>query len=522
MNRLNIINIIDNSTPRCVIYEIFQSLCFRTDTNNVSDDYINKIIYKIGVSHIDLDNENNIARFVSNAAVCWSKDKLNLALNHLMKFYGNDSVPIVTINSKIGPKTNLLPYSLDSCLLYKACRYNNIPTNRETTIYQMYFMLIDSEKAYDIIQDNIVDEIVSDLDIEDSNEYFQYLLKSDCKDNIDKLFLNEPEEIIENYCPNYIDSKIMDDPKDILKLYFDKEIDLWAKREGYLDNKETPKKYLLKLSDTYHIYKGIHPIYIKNNENPRTCIDLEDIYPNNIDLFDFYTFGILSNPKTLCVLHIDELIEFFKQVKFLVSPNDINVKLSESALIKLFNEQNESLNKIIEEIKLESNNNKAKESIKAINNLDLNNKQLIRYFFIILKDLVFYMRGWGVSNNTNDPLKSRHTNIKDEDFGILERNVALAYSKIRCCLKDMSQKVTLIIENLPLLFMMRDGNNLEFAPMKRNVTILERLNVVFEDVDDENSCIRTSSSLLAYSIYYYVKNCFNEELFDINKLDLIL
>jgi len=148
LNRLSIIGLIDRTIPKCVFLQILTS--HGIDYTGVDPDniyyfsYLLMDLYDKPLKKVTSKGANvyHIARFI-NPNVIWSKDNLIKAFNHLMSFTDKESFKQFNIcgYSETGWKTEDLPYSYDSTILYAYCKHLGLTTHWETTNLDMFRLI---------------------------------------------------------------------------------------------------------------------------------------------------------------------------------------------------------------------------------------------------------------------------------------------------------------------------------------------------------------------------------------------
>lgn len=149
LSRLLITGNISNGAPLCVLLEIADAHGISYDDEILDDpEFINILVYNIyleskNIPNIKypitrLDDWKYLARFV-NKHISWRQDKLIAAYEYLIKFMNDDNVlDKIPINFTYGLQTSENLYSVNSCVLYKICRFHNINITSKTKMDQMY------------------------------------------------------------------------------------------------------------------------------------------------------------------------------------------------------------------------------------------------------------------------------------------------------------------------------------------------------------------------------------------------
>lgn len=153
LSRLNIIGQITSETPKCVIYEVAESLSYEIARDEERDSYCEMVIDKIKekqLEDLEIDENNNFSKedaakiivFVSGThRDGWTFSNLKLAFKHLQT-YSIDRIPEIPSNNfHYGAKSSQFPLNYDACILYRICTYNNIKTTRNMTLEQLAYLV---------------------------------------------------------------------------------------------------------------------------------------------------------------------------------------------------------------------------------------------------------------------------------------------------------------------------------------------------------------------------------------------
>jgi len=144
LNRLDITGTLDETTPFCVVKEIFQAHNLSIAKFNEKDMKFSQLQIEISklnsyrpiVLFGDLnENIRYIATFVNSECKTWTRKSLIKAYNHLLNFPRDD--PSIFQNIKYSQKDNDSWDSFNACMLYSLCRKYHIETHCETTPFQM-------------------------------------------------------------------------------------------------------------------------------------------------------------------------------------------------------------------------------------------------------------------------------------------------------------------------------------------------------------------------------------------------
>jgi len=146
LSRLLITENIDENIPNCVIYEIAEAHLIKiNNTDNIKE--IINTINKLSIINVNKpyksEDYRKIASFV-NCHTTWKIKPLIESFEFLIKFYDKESIMTLpdSNNFKYGLQTPEYPYSYNACVLYKYCKYLNIPINNKTNIHDMWISIL--------------------------------------------------------------------------------------------------------------------------------------------------------------------------------------------------------------------------------------------------------------------------------------------------------------------------------------------------------------------------------------------
>lgn len=291
------------------------------------------------------------------------------------------------------------------------------------------------------------------------------------------------------------------DPDIPLYAYGDK-IEAVLKNEGFTQveieaNGPTALSQLISVENNF--YTVFKEDVLESKETPFYCHKIEEC-----DYSSLLGYGIVK--KKLSVLTVEELVDFFKNKLAFVNPFNKDEKLSERCINKLYSLHFKELKDVIDHIKRidRQHNNIVKQVIRH------KDKKKVITCLTNLLHLSFYMRGW---EGKEEEIPLINTEVKDQntvDFRVTEA--------INIFLDSVKEVNT--VGNLPLMHY--ENNNYTTSNDKeKGLTIMQRINIVRNDNDNVNSCIRLSSNWLLSSAYYYLTLMNEKPDFDINKMRII-
>jgi len=128
LSRLDITGEIDSNTPKIVLEEICKAHSINS-IYRITKSKKNKILVSKDYSN---NNLRIIAKYVNSECKNWRRSSLLKAFNFLQ------NIDSFTKSQKrftftYGPQTHEDPESLNSCVLYRLCKYYSLSTNFETT-----------------------------------------------------------------------------------------------------------------------------------------------------------------------------------------------------------------------------------------------------------------------------------------------------------------------------------------------------------------------------------------------------
>lgn len=146
LSRLNIVGLLTEKTPNCVICQVASSFGYTVDLETTNLAYVDKIIKTINTSVVQMVNRTNpdpmeaglIRRFINvDTSVKWNLSSLKQAFEHLIMYYSGNTIPPPESDFIAGFKTPDNPTAYDPCILYAICQANRINTNFFTTFEQL-------------------------------------------------------------------------------------------------------------------------------------------------------------------------------------------------------------------------------------------------------------------------------------------------------------------------------------------------------------------------------------------------
>lgn len=583
IRRLTRAKTIDENTPCIVILEMMRSMGYKTEKNPSSpDDYfdrltifVNDFVSKGGGDSIDIDpvslfptstseiNLSNAARYVNaDSSTIWPVENLNKAFFHLMTFDPSN----IDVDFRIGKKTPECPNNYDACMLYEVCRNRELSTNRNMDLTDME-NLIRGKNGEEPLEGICNDFFNSDMRKVffkrfvpiSRNEIIAFVL---CKYGLNIYYASdltgEYEYIqglnsLEHYIPR--DKKLLKLFKrdrrwirhndkfwtpQLLESYSNISLHDMAEDEGITDGDlQDPKAALRSLSDSTHIYIGIHPMYsgkmetytqynIKSYDDAQLCGDI------------IMTIGKTGSPKSLFLITLSELVSHFSSTCMFLVPDDRNYYFSWSAINKLkrycereienmaeigtsiIDKPVTNMKNIISNIEIMDNGlGKHIEKINRLSNFDKNH---IRKYLTYILELAYYMRGWKVDGNEAPPLRSENTLTSENSFKEVEKNYNEQFCRVNDFYNTLIPEITDIIDGILLVTIKNcDGETLFTNVNNPEVgkTLMDKLIIITQN-DNDNACIRLSSNYILYTVYYYYRECFDgEELFDVREVGTI-
>jgi hypothetical protein len=569
LSRLKITGTLDTSTPIDVILEIAD--VHNIDTVNCTDiqmliDEINKEDVPTLEGVIKKEDYVKIAKFV-NSDVDWNLQELQTAYNFLKSFENPKEFQDITPSFICEPQTMENLNSLNSSVVYAACRHFDIELNINDSIDDMCNELRIYLSNKEIILESIVNKLI-DLEIPDLIKLKLQLIQSN-KSKIKNTRLKkkfkvtyddlkvagnkfntyyptksaiseyEPENITEAVAIAYIyynaDITETSDPMVIVNqlqqnkcklklnsrfninfpycLYSSDNLNNLLLHEGYLSHElmdlENIQKYELigtiSISNTFH--QGILKPCI-NKETLKDLIKIEDL-PVHLAVSygcnEYYIFTYL------------ELYEHFNSTKILTHPitketlNDIEIRklvyLCDSVSIQNKNDIN-----LVESI--EDKNTKAKllELLRILGNNDTDN---------IIKILLSKINEdqTGMNREIIEKIFTLLTKLAmnmrgwndQEDYPIeqsFQLDAIIIEERVGRTLHELdiySNNFQEIVELIYKLPLVKyyQGNYIQ-STQETGLTIKDRINIIKNKQDDESSCIRLSSNYILATIY---KNC---------------
>lgn len=577
LDKIKSINGFDMTTPKVVIIEI--ACCHGIEIKGInliqstSDDFLFFQKLKFEIDNMKKEEINTsfcdwskLARFI-NPKCLWNRTSLNKAYTHF-KIISNMNLEEFIQNNNFNFKnqTNDYPDSICTTLLYRFCKLANLSFSFNSSFEELRekFLLYISQEDYllSLFKSKINKKLIKSQMI---NFLFDNNLMKAEKDETEISFdtlseyykiINDKNQLRLNLNPkvksgavalaalNYnLDISLSEDP--ILeynyistnngKSFYDTElIKIHSRCEEHLNLRFTfnpifPKDYYkceqlaqyygyskieTQMSDPYELlkaahvsetfYRGISP---KNGEN-YTSIDL--IPFSELEKNDTFSFGILGE-KTY-VFSKQELINHFNFHKRFLSPIDYNIMINKYSIRKLKNLLNKD-----DELRI------ILQYIETLSEIDDNVRNFIKKYnsdcYPVLKNflhLSMYMRGWKGGKSAY-PLTSKKTSVTVDKTLELELDVNNAFEKFY----DSVEKCELgeAFLNLPL-YKYCDQHFYKNENSEEGLTIGERLDIIKKgkETDNNNSCIRASSNILAQTIHKYFLLLKLPAPFEINKL----
>lgn len=274
---------------------------------------------------------------------------------------------------------------------------------------------------------------------------------------------------------------------------------------------DAPEEY----PDKTWIYQGIHPLASHVNY---TIFNAEDV--DDVDYDDLITIGELNKPKDLFIMTFDELFEFLDKCKIFLLPNTTSSLMDDDLLNEIGRlavaAKFDKLPRLISHIKTQmkrSNGYKEK-----FDDLEFESKELVCKFLKDCGDLGYLSRGW--TGDDTLPLEVKDTqSLPDEFDGISDRCSSKMFEILNTYSADH------FISSLPLKTCLISGDGqrvfVNVANDDVGLTLITKIGIMFNNPSSGHACIRTSSNYLLYSVYIHMLELFDEEFFDIEKLQMV-
>ena len=324
----------------------------------------------------------------------------------------------------------------------------------------------------------------------------------------------------------------------LLKSYKPFKLRSLAQLEGYRESEDLirPEESLGELSEKNHIYLGIHPFIRLDKIETLIFRDRIESVQDSEDIL--ISLGKTAHPGDLSVLTLNELCDWFESEKSFCLPNNRYYYFNDVTVAKLCTMCETSMKEhrgrqqeipksiwrmygLISSIRqLESD---VYDHIEKIKRLPADDQDSFKLYLSMIKDLAYYMRGWRVGGNEDAPLDSNQTQTDQGDFSEIEKNCSFQFLAIAEVYNNWSQEIRDLMDRIFLMVQKeKDGQSIYIKSNSQEVgrTLVEKLNIVKEDNND-NSCIRLSSNYILYTVWFYYKECFGEELFPMAKVSFI-
>lgn len=566
---------------RSMGYKTEKSPSSPDDYFNRLEAFINSFVSGGGGDSIEIDPESlypastdgmnlsNAARYVNaDSSTIWPVENLNRAFFHLMTFDPSN----IEDDFKAGKKTPENPDNYDACMLYEVCRIRGLSTNRDTNLDEMENLIKGRGREKDKPDEEPLESVCNDFFNSDmrkvffkrflpisNNEIIAFVL---CKYNLNIYYASNPAEEykyiqglsdLEHYIPR--DKKLLElfkrdnrwirhnDNKfwtaQTLESYSSFSLHDMAEDEGVSGaDLQDPKNALRSLGNSTHIYIGIHPKYNGKMET-YTQYDIKCYDDEQLGEDVIMTIGKTNNPKTLFLITLSELVLHFTSTCMFLVPDDRNYYFSWSAIDKLkryckreiehmidagisiMNKPVTNMKNIISNIEIMDNG--LGKHIEKINKLGAFDKNHIKKYLTDILELAYYMRGWKVDGNEVPPLRSENTLTSENSFKEIERNYNEQFCRVDDFYNTLIPEVTDIIDGILLVTVKNCDGETVFANVNNTEvgkTLMDKL-IIIKKNENDNACIRLSSNYILYTVYYYHKECFGTELFDINEVGAI-
>lgn len=323
------------------------------------------------------------------------------------------------------------------------------------------------------------------------------------------------------------------------EIYTIEQMKFFALDEGYekvnsLSFNEI-NSYLKSTRSIMNFYFGRHPECKEIN----TIITLTPI--NEIPDDELICFGI-ERTGDLLYTCIDEIVDFFKNMKFYVYPSKLG-PIDERVINKLrlfcSNATGKLVNKTKKLIEIMTELDKIKKLLDCkvkdlkikISKLDNETKENVDYFFRKCMEMGLYMRGWKIEPDKNFPLLSQDTiinekfetkpnynidpNIYGEGFVYTNKqkimdNTVIAYEESMEILKELPIDISNDIKLLQTLRFTENGQTEEImgylfrgAYVYQDETLIDSMKSIYKGINNSDSCMRTNSNWILYSSVWY-------------------
>lgn len=536
------------------------------------------LINSKGEPLLEQDNLVKIASLLNQDPFDWTQESLVQAFRHIMLFFSSDNKRNrIEEDFLAARKSPEHPLSYDACMLYTYCKRHGVDTRRTMThsdLGQIAKLLSSSKvKLVEMILVNnkkmnewepfeskqkVIDHYskinfrnlivkYKPISHQEAVSFAMYrfsiniFLALSPLDEYEHITRNEPNKDLSNYYPRdeNIKKLIFRDPSWILLNNSVKWIPPTLGALNFLSqNKVIKEEHVSDLRSVYnlenknHIYFGIHPyIPLDRIETLVFRTRISSIEDAGSDLL--LSVGKLNDKLHLMLL--SELTEHFKHEKCFSLPYNKSYYFGEAAISKLkeFCRQNLKSNSKIDKellnatqdaiILIENYEKDVDRHIKKITKLPESDRACIRKYLEMVRDLAFYMRGWKVGDNQTIPLDSLNTLSGEDDFFLIEQNYTNQMIAIADVYNEWGEELREIVDQIFLMIQKeQDLEKIYVNSTSSEVgrTLVEKLNII-RDNQNDNACIRLSSNYILYTVWYYFKECFNEENFDINRVSFI-
>jgi hypothetical protein len=319
-----------------------------------------------------------------------------------------------------------------------------------------------------------------------------------------------------NYCPQ------------LSFIYSQKDLLRFCTEEGYSqdDFRNYDPINLLHMSRiSFNVYIGKN---VYNLDQIHTPINLDEILelPNH----ECFTFGIISEPSMLKTYSIQEFCDLLSITKNYTNPSNDKETLSNKVVNKLKHLTNQlnhiTLLKSIGIVeKWKQYSNEFSEKLRLLYKI---NKENIEIFLKKLLECAMYMRGWKVVTESF-PMSEDQSKLSDSNLQFkIEENVFSAIKDVKEWVQSESitNEEKEVFNKLPLMKFSHEEKIKIFVltpDPDDGTSILNRLDIVLDGNKYKNmkSCIRLSSNIILYSVYFYSCSLGLTEPFNIFKLDQI-
>lgn len=304
------------------------------------------------------------------------------------------------------------------------------------------------------------------------------------------------------------------------KVYTNDKLVEFAIKEGF-DNLKGMKNqelnnYMKSTQNMFNFYFGINP----NCETKKTLVLMDPIedHPNE----NIICCGTIKTGQ-LYYTTIHELYDYFQSEKMYLDMTPEKNIIDERVINKLKRyclSKNQNIGIFKDMLTLLDNMDHVKKLID-IKVRDLKIKiskstpeviQKIDRFFYLAMEMGLYMRGWKITSSDVYPLKSENTcdNNNDMNSLLIHENTVNAYESSKEALASLPNDISEDIRCLHTLrFNRKDKSysvfsmNFKGTTIFRDETLVKCMSNIYGGIHNNDSCIRTNSNWILYSVCWY-------------------